>query len=126
MLDRVRYVEEVSPLAVKPVMRDVPPGGDALTRAPVGGRLGTPDHFASRPHRIAGEFSRKVSGVEVRSCPQPSDGSFTELLTVVTADATGAWLSEIDIDYHVDTTDYTLRIPYSYVACGTDVRKEGC
>jgi len=126
VLDRVRYAEKVSPLAVEPVIRDVPPGGDALNRAPVGGRIGTPAHFASRPHRIAGEFSREVSGTEILSCSQPSDESFTELLTVVTADATGAWLSEIDIDYHVGNNDYTLRIPYSYVACGTDVRKEGC
>jgi hypothetical protein len=123
VLKTVHYLNEVAPMSVIPVLRSVPAGNATSTHAPVLMRRGTPGHFESVPHALDGRLSSRIDGAKITTpCGGSAEAAYAELLTVMTFNQRGGWVRETDIDYTYNGKDYTLRLPYDLVGCGTAIQ----
>ncbi len=69
---------------------------------------------------LGGRFER-VSGSGVSVQPNCSSGRKIELLTTLVASKGGADVSSIVIAYTSNGANFSLKVPYRYVACGEDI-----
>jgi hypothetical protein len=124
----VRYDTKVEPLAIRSMVRTVPAESERTGSgdwAPIASQFGRPLAFVSDPHRVLGILSNEVRGLRItQQCTNDADAPYTEILTIVKAGDGGAWIDGINIDYTAANAEYTLEIPWNYVACGTAIHDE--
>jgi len=124
-LQAVRYLAKVDPLSITPILRDVPDAphrGGGKDWAPILMRLGRPTAFVTDPHTVGGRLSRQIAGRTIsRKCTHDLAAPRTELVTVMRVGQGGGWITGTLIDYEAGGHDYTLRLDWTLVACGTRI-----
>lgn len=120
VLDDVTYEFGVKPRRTITTVRTATTGG--------------PEHVSSStslrgaPEELPGSLTHTVRGLEVnRACGSGASGRhrFTELLATMVVDARGASITAAAVDYHVGDKRYRLKVPWTYVACGSAIKDTG-
>jgi hypothetical protein len=92
--------------------------GRAAAWAPVGSATKSPERMADSG-QLRYTTLGEARGFEVdQPCQHSPDASFTEILTALTSGPGGAWIDHLDVEYAAVGKPRTLRVDWSYVACG--------
>jgi hypothetical protein len=127
-IQKVRYGWDPKPLGVTTYVHSVPEASQRTGPGewtPVLTRLGTPDRYDDPPYIGRGDFDlprgsevNAICGADERTDP------YMQIVTVVKVGAAGARFDNLSIDYEYDGQEYTLTIPWTNVACGSEINDD--
>lgn len=81
---------------------------------------GGPERNATNWRALGGRFER-VTEADILVKPNCEERRKLELLTTVRAAKRGADITTIVVEYSFEGADYSLQVPYRYVACGVAI-----
>lgn len=127
VIESVSYHAVVRPVAVRALIRQVPPvserRGPPRKWAPIGARVGTISELEGAEYRSA-VLQEPHRAVVTTPCGEDPDAARAELVTSITTDRQGGWVDEATIIYSSGGREYQLEIPWTYVTCGRAVADE--
>lgn len=126
-LKGVRLAGERQPLSVTPwLVSDTPKSSRDVT---FGGVLGSPPDFAE-PYAddgffLRGSYTDEFDGTVIDDpCPAKTvQEGYSEVVLALETDSAGARVPYFWIDYRVGEEEYTLRVDWTIVLCGTEITK---
>jgi hypothetical protein len=126
-IESVSYHVVVRPIAIRPLIRQVPElserrGGPAERWRPMIALRGTVRQLED--DEIGASSLEPPHGAVVStSCDEDPDGPYTELITSMTTDRRGGWVDKATIAYTSGGREYELDIHWTYIACGTAINE---
>ena len=123
-IESVSYHFVVQPVAIRPLIRQVPDlserRGPSEKWAPLGTWVGTISELSGDEFLSAS--LEAPEGVVLRTpCDPGPDGAYAELVTSMRTDRRGGWIDEATIAYTSGGRDYDLTIPWTYITCGSAI-----
>ena len=119
-VNAVNYAGPTDPLEVYATLHWISHRKGKPTSSSILSLRGSPTSNDSDWTTLGGHFERVTdSGVTVKS--NCSTGAQIELMTTMRVSKYGGDISSINLEYTSGDQDYTLPIPYRYVACGSAI-----
>jgi hypothetical protein len=127
-IQAIRYDWNPEPLDVTTYVHTVP-AASARTGpgewTPVLTRYGTPERYADWPYVGRGDFEAPAGvGVDAICGADERADPYMQVVTVMKVGAAGARFDNLSIDYEYEGSEYTLVVPWTNIACGSQPNLE--